>query len=157
MCRFATTLQRYDVPPPVACVLAWSAYEADRDCIYNVDAAIKHARQEGLGQVHQVSGVESRSDNSAVEIGPEGQYYVQTGFLSWWLGKSKLCSSLDIFIWLDSARRVPPDDDSFSLSRARQRSNFKCVRCSCASLHSLHSGWNKIHTGIWLLIKNKRK
>lgn len=44
--------------------------------VYDVDAAIKHAGQKRLGQVHQVSGAESRPNHSAVKIGTESQYHV---------------------------------------------------------------------------------
>lgn len=60
--------------------------------VYNVNAA-KHARQEGFGEVYQVPCAEGCPDHSAVEIRPESQHYVQTGLVSWRLGKSKVCFS----------------------------------------------------------------
>lgn len=88
--------------------------------MYDVSAA-KHAGQERIGEVYQVSRAQGRSDHSAVEVGPESQHYVQAGLVGRRLGKSKV-----------SAR---PCNLSGFILRADLRSDlFLLPRCMCVGI-----------------------
>lgn len=88
----AVLLRCYDVPSVLTCSRNTCSAAIIIAAGYNV-SAVKHARQEGFGEVYQVPCTEGCPDHSAVEVGPEGQHHVQAGLVSRRLGKSKVCFS----------------------------------------------------------------